>query len=88
MICYADKTPLFDEVFYMCICYLIYALQESIFSCLRQFFQSAVSSPPPAGIAHSPQVSKGMNVWGIMYIMSCVLEKWCLEKCDSGRANA
>ena len=70
----------FDEVFYMCICYLIYALQESIFSCLQQFFQSAVSSPPPAGIAHSPQVSKGMNVWGILDIKSCVLGEWCLEE--------
>ena len=38
-----------------------------------------MSSPPPAGIAHSPQVSTGMNVWGIMDIMSCVLGEWCLE---------
>ena len=52
--------------------------KESIFSCLRQFFQAAVSSPP-AGIAHSPQVSTGMNVWGIMDIKSCVLGEWCLE---------
>ena len=35
---------------------------------------------PPAGIAHSPQVSTGMNVWGIMDIKSCVLGEWCLEK--------
>ena len=26
-----------------------------------------MSAPPPAGIAHSPQVSTGMNVWGFTY---------------------
>ena len=39
-----------------------------------------MSSPPPAGIAHSPQVSTGMNVWVIMDVKSCVLGEWCLEK--------
>ena len=41
----------------------IYALQESIFVCLRQFFQPAMSAPPPAGIAVSCEQSLLLHRW-------------------------